>query len=315
MHIPDGFIDGKTAVATAALSAIGVGIALSQVKRTLPPRKVPFLGLAAAFLFAAQMVNFPVAAGTSGHLAGGTLIAALLGPSAAIVVVTTVLIVQCFLFADGGVMALGANVFNIAIVGSVVGYGVLRLVTAILPGPRGRVAGLAFAAWCSVVIAATSCAGQLAWSGTVNWRAGFPAMAGTHIVIGIGEGLISALVFLAVQRTRPDMIADVSGQTPRWKESLGFGLLVTAGIVIFVAPFASPWPDGLEAVAERLGFAGDAVAGPAAAPMPDYGVPGMHWAVGATVIAGGVGSLVVFGLALLLGWLLVPKTRDPGAPS
>ena len=110
MHIPDGFIDGKTAATTALLSAAGVGLALRQVRRRLPPRRVPLLGLAAAFLFAAQMVNFPVAGGTSGHLVGGVLAAALLGPSAAIVVLTTVLIVQCFLFADGGVLALGANI-------------------------------------------------------------------------------------------------------------------------------------------------------------------------------------------------------------
>jgi hypothetical protein len=109
MHIPDGFIDGKTAAATALLSAVGVGLALRQVRRRLAPRRVPLLGLAAAFLFAAQMVNFPVVGGTSGHLLGGVLAAALLGPSAAIVVLTTVLIVQCFLFADGGVLALGAN--------------------------------------------------------------------------------------------------------------------------------------------------------------------------------------------------------------
>jgi cobalamin biosynthesis protein CbiM len=128
MHIPDGFIDGKTAAVTAVISAAGVGFALRQVRRELPPRRVPLLGLAAAFLFAAQMVNFPVAGGTSGHLVGGTLVAALLGPSAAVVVVTTVLIVQCFLFQDGGVMALGANIFNMAIVNSVIGYVIYRVV-------------------------------------------------------------------------------------------------------------------------------------------------------------------------------------------
>jgi len=128
MHIPDGFIDAKTAATTALLSAAGVGLALRQARRSLPARRVPLLGLAAAFLFAAQMVNFPVAGGTSGHLVGGVLVAALLGPSAAIVVLTTVLIVQCFLFADGGVLALGANVFNMAIIGAAGGYAIYRLV-------------------------------------------------------------------------------------------------------------------------------------------------------------------------------------------
>jgi len=124
MHLPDGFIDTKTAVAAAGLSAVGVGLALRRVKTHLPASKVPLLGLAAAFLFTAQMLNFPVIGGTSGHLVGGTLVAALLGPSAAVVVVTTVLIVQCFLFADGGVLALGANVFNMALVDSAAGYAI-----------------------------------------------------------------------------------------------------------------------------------------------------------------------------------------------
>src|SRR5208282_5764302 len=228
MHIPDGFIDGKTAAATALLSAAGVGVALRQARRRLPPRRVPLLGLAAAFLFAAQMVNFPVAGGTSGHLVGGTLVAALLGPSA--VVVTTVLIVQCFLFQDGGVMALGANVFNMAILNSVIGYMIYRMVLQLfrrfgrdaLPrvlvpqsgiGPtydRGRVTAIAFAAWCATVLAASCCAGQLAWSGTIPWLVAFPAMATVHMFIGVGEGLISALVFLAVYRARPDLITETA---------------------------------------------------------------------------------------------------------
>ena len=132
-----------------ALSAVGVGLALRQARRRLPPRRVPLLGLAAAFLFAAQMVNFPVAGGTSGHLVGGVLVAALLGPSAAIVVLTTVLIVQCFLFADGGVLALGANVFNMAIVGAAGGYrdlpaGVPLAAGHARAGGGGRVCGLVF---------------------------------------------------------------------------------------------------------------------------------------------------------------------------
>jgi len=181
------FIDGKTAAVTAVISAAGVGFALRQVRRELPPRRVPLLGLAAAFLFAAQMVNFPVAGGTSGHLVGGTLVAALLGPSAAVVVVTTVLIVQCFLFQDGGVMALGANVFNMAIVNSVIGYVIYRMVCRWLPGIRGRVTAIAFASWCATVLAAIGCAGQLAWSGIIPWSVAFPAMATVHMFIALAK--------------------------------------------------------------------------------------------------------------------------------
>jgi cobalt/nickel transport system permease protein len=307
MHIPDGFIDGKTAAVTAGLSAVGVGWALRQVKRELPPRKVPLLGLAAAFLFAAQMVNFPVAGGTSGHLVGGVLIAALLGPSAAIVVVTTVLIVQCFLFADGGVSALGANIFNMGIVGAGGGYLVYRLVSARLRGLRGRVTAVAFAGWVSTVLAAVCCAGQLAWSGTVTWPAALAAMASVHMLIGIGEGLISALVFLAICRTRPDVVngAAPSAKSSRVGDLVRYGLLAAFGVAIFVAPFACPWPDGLEAVAAKLGFERHAAGPLFPAAAPDYQAPGVHWAVGATAVAGASGALVVFGLALLLGRFLV----------
>ncbi len=317
MHIPDGFIDGKTAAATALLSAAGVGVALRQARRRLPPRRVPLLGLAAAFLFAAQMVNFPVAGGTSGHLVGGVLVAALLGPSAAIVVLTTVLIVQCFLFADGGVLALGANVFNMAIIGATGGYAIFRLVCRWLPGTRGQVAAVAFAGWCSTVLASICCAGELAWSGTLAWPAAFTAMASVHMVIGIGEGLISALVFLAIRRMRPDLAGDISAPAPPRQsgELVCYGLLAALGITIFVAPFACPWPDGLDSVAARLGFEHQAAHQLVPAPAPGYQMAGVHWAAGATAMAGAAGTLVVFGLALLLARSLVRETEEDNHPT
>ncbi len=310
MHIPDGFIDAKTAAATAVLSAGGVGWALRQARRRLTPRQVPLLGLAAAFLFAAQMVNFPVAGGTSGHLVGGVLVAALLGPSAAIVVLTAVLIVQCFLFADGGVLALGANVFNMAIIGAAGGCAIYQLVCHWLPGTRGQVAAVAFAGWCSTVLAAICCAGELAWSGTVFWAPGFTAMAGVHMLIGIGEGLISALVFLAIRRMRPDLVGEAGGaaQPRQWGELVWYGLLIALGLTFFVAPFACPWPDGLESVANKLGFGDKALHQIIPSPAAGYQVHGIHWAAGATAIAGAAGTLLVFGLALLLARALV---REP----
>lgn len=308
MHIPDGFLDGKTAAVTAGLALAGVGVALRQVRETLPPRKVPLLGLSAAFLFAAQMVNFPVAAGTSGHLIGGILVAALLGPAAGVVVVTAVLIVQCFLFADGGVLVLGANVFNMAILGAGGGYLVLRAIQSLIPGRAGMITAVAFAGWCSVVFAAIGCAGQLAWSNTVSWSAAFPAMTLTHMVIGIAEGLISALVYGFVRKTRPEVVLQES-QPARLREVLTFGALATVGLILFVAPFASPLPDGLEFVAGKLGFEHHATA--FAAPIPDYEMPGISWAAGATALAGAIGALVVFGLAWSLGRFLVPSSSMP----
>lgn len=312
MHIPDGFLDGKTAATAAVISFAGVGLALRQVKRELPPRKVPLLGLSAAFLFAAQMVNFPVAGGTSGHLVGGALVAALLGPGAAVVVVTTVLIVQCFLFQDGGVLALGANIFNMAIVNSVAGYAIFRLVSRALPGTRGRVTAMAFAGWCATVLAAICCAGQLAWSGTIDWSAAFPAMTLVHMLIGVGEGLISALVLLAVERARPDWIssAETNGPPRRAAGFFGYGLFAALGIAIFVAPFACSWPDGLDSVAEKFGFAHKVHHPLVPAPAPDYQMPGIHWAIGATAAAGAVGTVIVFFGALLLGRWLAPKSPN-----
>src|SRR6185369_14245592 len=164
MHIPDGFLDTRTAATTAAISVCGLGFALRRVRLTLPPRRVPLLGLAAAFVFAAQMINFPVAGGTSGHLIGATLTAVLLGPSAAIVVISSVLIVQCLLFADGGILALGANILNLAMICGVVGWSIYHLVSRTFQGSFGRILGASFAAWCGTVVASMVCAGELAAS-------------------------------------------------------------------------------------------------------------------------------------------------------
>ena len=317
MHIPDGFIDAKTALVTTGLAAAGVGLALRQVRRELPPRRVPLLGLAAAFLFVAQMVNFPVAGGTSGHLIGGALVAVLLGPSAAGVVLTTVLIVQCLLFADGGLLALGANIFNMGLVATMSGYAVFRVVQRWLPGLRGRVAAMAFAAWCSTILAAIACAGQLAWSGTVGWPAAFTAMTGIHLLIGMGEGAISALVLLAIARTRPDLAGGTGPmQTPlKIRGFVGYGLLVVLGLGWFVAPFACSWPDGLETVATRLGFAHRATAALLNAPASDYHIPGIASSVIATAIAAAVGLFVAFGLAVLLSRALVREPSETAGAS
>ena len=309
MHIPDGFLDAKTVLVTGALSVAGVGLALRQVRKELPPRQVPLLGLSAAFLFAAQMVNFPVAGGTTGHLLGGVLVAALLGPAAGVVVLTSVLIVQCFLFGDGGVTALGANVFNMALVATVGGWVIYRAVSRCLPGVRGQVAAVAFAGWGSTVLASVACAGQLAWSDTVEWSVGFTAMTGIHMLIGLGEGLISAFAFLAIARTRPELVyrPNQDPASSRIGGVIGFGLVVSVGLAVFVAPFACPWPDGLERVAAKLGFEHKAGGGILPAPLTDYALPGCKSPAVATAIAGAAGALVVFGLALLLSRALVRK--------
>ena len=241
MHIPDGFLDAKTLALTGALSAGGLAVAARQVNRTLPRNKIPLMGLGAAFVFAAQMLNFPVAGGTSGHLLGGVLAAVLLGPGAAAIVIACVLLVQALLFSDGGVLALGANIFNMAFIGAMVGFAIYRAVFRFLPGLRGRIAAVFFAAWCSTVLASLTCAGELALSGTLAPAMVFPAMLLTHALIGIGEGLITALVLLSIARTRPDLLetasAPAAGRGTGW-EFLTFGLVITLGLALFVAPYA-----------------------------------------------------------------------------
>ena len=312
MHVPDGFLDARTVATTAALSAAGLGWALRRVRTTYPSRQVPLVGLTAAFVFAAQMLNFPVAGGTSGHLIGAVLAAVLLGPSAAILVMAAVLILQCFMFADGGVTALGANLFNMGLVASGVGYGVYRLVCRLLgDAPRGRLVATAFAAWCSTVAAAVACSAELAFSGTAEWRVVFPAMASVHMLIGAGEGAITALVVVALARVRPELLGPATPVTAGIRDVVLYGGLVSVGLAVFIAPFASSWPDGLERVAVALGFESRA-ATVVPSPLPDYAVTGLDSVVASTVIAGAIGTIVAFGLAYVLARVLTRNDPDAG---
>jgi len=302
-------LDGKTAVTAAALAVTGLGVALRRARLNLPPHRVPLLGLTAAFVFAAQMINFPVAGGTSGHLIGATLAAVLLGPSAAVIVISAVLIVQCLMFADGGISALGANIFNMGVIGGVGGWAVYRVVSHLVKGLFGCVVAAGFAAWCSTVMASVACAGELASSHTVRWSVALPTMAGVHMFIGIGEGLITVLVLVAIARTRPELLQPEAapGAGRSYGVILAYGGLIALGLALFVSPLASRWPDGLDRTAELLGFKEKAVAPMVPAPMPDYEVPGFHWTTLGTSLAGAVGTIVVFVLAWLLARALVPK--------
>jgi cobalt/nickel transport system permease protein len=317
VHIPDGFLDTKTILATTALSGTGVAVALRHVSARVQSRRVPMIGLAAAFIFAAQMLNFPIAGGTSGHLIGAMLAAVLLGPAGGVIAMTAVLLVQCLLFADGGLLALGANIFNMAIIGTLGGYAVYRLLRRLVGGMRGLLMAAAFGSWFSTVLAASCCAGELAWSRIVDWRVAFPAMANIHMLVGVGEGIITTLVLAAIMRTRPDLLSGTE-DTGRSRTDAGwiaYGLLVSIGLVLFLSPFASSWPDGLESVARALGFEQRALATPlVASPMMEYRIPGIGSPVAATMIAGAAGTILVFILSYLLGRTLVPGSL-PHSPT
>ena len=207
MHIPDGFLNAATVATTCAVSAGGVGNAVRMVNKKLGEKQVPLMGVLAAFIFATQMLNFPVAGGTSGHLVGAALAAILLGPWAAVLIMSCVLIAQSLIFQDGGLLALGANILNMGIIASFSGYYVYRLVTSFLgSGRRSTLVGGFAAAWGSVFLASVVCAIELAVSGASPIVVVLPAMAGFHALIGIGEGLITGAVLGLVLVTRVDLL-------------------------------------------------------------------------------------------------------------
>ena len=207
MHIPDGFLDTATLAVTWTISAGSVAYAVRRTSRELDERQVPLMGVSAAFIFAAQMLNFTVAGGTSGHLLGGALAAILLGPWAGMLVITSVLAVQALLFQDGGLLALGANVFNMAVIGVLLGWVVYTGVKRLFGNKTwNTMAGGFAAAWLSVVLASLVAALELAISGASPWGVVLPAMLGVHALIGIGEGLITIAVLAFLRATRPDLL-------------------------------------------------------------------------------------------------------------
>jgi cobalt/nickel transport system permease protein len=222
MHIPDGFLSTGVAVTTAAVSAGVIGYSLYKSREELDEKSVPLLAVCAAFIFAAQMLNFPVAGGTSGHFLGGVLAAVLLGPWLGSLVLGLVLLVQCLGFADGGLMALGANVFNMAVIGCVLGYFIFYGIKSVLPKKRTYfLAATGIAAWLSVFLASGVCAVELAISGTSPLSVTLPAMLGVHSVIGVGEALITVVVVGLVLSVRPDIVRtfDYQPSIPEFEEA------------------------------------------------------------------------------------------------
>jgi cobalt/nickel transport system permease protein len=207
MHIPDGFVSIPVAAATYVASGGSLAYAVRRANEELGEKQVPLMGVMGAFIFAAQMLNFPVAGGTSGHLIGGALAAILLGPWAGMLIMTSVLVVQALIFQDGGLVALGANVFNMGVVACLVGYyaftGLKRLLGE---STQGTVISGFVAAWASVVAAAIFCALELALSGTSALAVALPAMTLVHILIGIGEGLVTVAVLVFLAATRRDLL-------------------------------------------------------------------------------------------------------------
>jgi cobalt/nickel transport system permease protein len=305
MHIPDGFISVPVAGVTSLLSGAALVVACGRSQEAFGIRRAPILGLTTAFIFAGQMVNFPVAGGTSGHLLGGTLAAIVLGsPWAGMLCIATVFIIQAVLFADGGITALGANILNAGVISVWVGWVLTQTLHRLLGGSQGRLplaAGIA--AGVSVVVASVACAIELVLSGTAAAGLVLPAMTGVHILIGVGEGLITGGVVAYLAKARPDLLPGEQEQFQGWLVPV-ISIFLIAGVLSLVA---SGWPDGLERVAENMGFIDLAEEVRIAVPTPlaDYEIQAMG--IIGTSIAGLLGSVVSFGVAFGIAKVIKPK--------
>ncbi len=303
MHIPDGFLTPAISVVGWGIAVVMIIVALRQTRRQLDDRMVPMMGVLAAFLFAAQAINFPVAAGTSGHLIGAALAAIVMGPWAATLIMTAVLAVQGLLFQDGGLVVMGWNIVNMGVIAAFSGYLAYTLARRLSGKSRVAVMAASFAAgWISVVVASLATAIELAASGTSPLVLAVAAMGSVHALIGVGEGVITAAAIGLLLTTRPGLLqAGATAPGGRTAAVILVGLAAALLVAAF-SPLASPSPDGLEAVAASQGFLGLGQAAPYQI-LPDYTVPFISHPALTTIAAVMVGTLVVFVGAVIIGRL------------
>jgi cobalt/nickel transport system permease protein len=311
MHLPDGFLAPQLALALWLLTAVIVGIALRRLaasRDTASAAGRPILmGLVGAFIFAAQMFNFPVAAGTSGHLLGGVLAGYLLGPWAGTIVMTTVIGVQALLFQDGGLLALGANIFNMGIIGTLGGTLIARALALTLGGGRNvRIAAAGVAGWLSVMAGAGVTTLQLGLSGTTDISVGLPAMLSVHLLIGVGEALITIAALTFIATTAPDLLGEESATKHSLLRRAAAGAGVTIVVIALATLFASTNPDGLNSVAQALGFSQGA-SSPVLNLFAGYSIPGLD-GTASTVIAALIGATAIAGLLFGLSRLAASRT-------
>ncbi|MET7513857.1 energy-coupling factor ABC transporter permease [Streptomyces sp. NPDC005480] len=344
MHVPDGFINAPVSAAAGVAAAGAVAVSLRGARRELDERTAPLAGLVAAFIFAVQMLNFPVAAGTSGHLLGGALAAILVGPCTGVLCVSVVLLMQGVLFADGGLTALGVNITDMAITTTVVAYLVFRGLVKVLPRGRRSITVASFvAAFLSVPAAAVVFTLIYAIGGTTDVSIGkvATAMVGVHVLIGIGEAVITALTVGAVVAVRPDLVygarglhrplklrvagelVDAPDAAPAPVAARGShrkvwitGLVTSLVLAGFVSFYASANPDGLEKVAHDKGIdtktekhASDG------SPLAGYGVKD----VGDARLSGGLAGVIGVGVTVVAGsgifWVLRRRRTADTSPS
>jgi cobalt/nickel transport system permease protein len=304
LHIPDGFLSLLISLAAWLLAALAVAVAVRRAQADLDERLVPLAGIMAAFIFAGQMINFPVAGGTSGHLLGAALAAIVLGPWLGILVMTAVIALQALLFQDGGLAAMGANILVMGVIPALTGYGLYRMVAG--RGRRARLVVAAVAAWLSVVAAALFTALLLGFSNTVSFAIVVPVMLGIHALIGLGEALITVGALSFILSARPQLLQ--RSATAGGRGWIAGGLAVSL-LVVLLAPLASGLPDGLEWAAEESGFLQAAREAPITV-LPDYTIPLLGETALSTILAGLLGALLVAAVALAVARLLRQRARS-----
>jgi cobalt/nickel transport system permease protein len=294
-HIPDGFLSAPVIAGAAVASASALAVAARRSRERFGDQEAHILGATTAFVFAAQMLNFPLGAGTSAHLIGGVLVAVLVGPWAGMLVLFSVLLVQALLFQDGGVAALGANTLNMAVLGVGGGYLAYRWLLALLgPGVKKQIAAAAGAAWFSVLTVGVAAALELAVSGTVPLKPAVIAVGGSHVVVGLAEAVLTGGLMAVILKTYPHLLS--AAALPSASERR-LALITTALslVVALVAVYAaSSRPDSFESAARRLGIE-DTVASYLSGPFADYTAP-----IGGPWVAAVVGVVAVFMLGLAL---------------
>ncbi|MFH0984202.1 MAG: energy-coupling factor ABC transporter permease [Candidatus Omnitrophota bacterium] len=301
MHISSSMLAGPICPVTVAVSALGIcGAVFAARKMKDKPTAVRF-GAVTAFIFASQMMNFPVQSGTSGHLLGGVLAAALMGTPLGVLSISIVLFIQCLAFSDGGLSVLGANILNMAVIGTGVGGLIYKYLTKATAGHSiARLVSLGFAAWLSVLMAALACSIELAITGTMPFSRGSGAMISVHALIGVPEGIISVAAYYLLS-AQPVKVS------PKW--AIGAPLLGSVVIGAMLSPFAAGFPDGLDWVAQKYQFFHESA--PAfVSPMPDYTVPFIHQPLISTGLAGLCGVLMTF----LFGWAVAKFFSRKTAP-
>ena len=300
MHIPDGFLSLSISIILWIITIVLLAVAVRKTQGQLGERQIPLMGIMAAFIFAVQMLNFPVVGGTSGHLLGGALAAIVLGPWAGMLVMASVIGLQALLFQDGGLVVMGANIFNMGLLTALIGFGLYRNVAGQSRGVKLAVA--AVAAWLSVMAGAFVTSLQLGFSGTSPFAVVLPAMLGVHALIGIGEALLTVAALALITQTRPDLLGAEQVRARGGQSWVVAGLIIAVAFVL-LSPLASSNPDGLNRVAEDLGFIG-LDAGTHYEILPGYTIPFLGDTPVSTIIAGAIGALIVAAIAAGVGYLL-----------